>query len=362
VIVDTSFEYDVIARQYPIVQAPVEQQKEFNTLIVPLLERIVPAQRDLVKASDNNILAEVKAILDQPTDDVRESAFKRQAKLWLESSAIKGISSWLYDTYSLHRDPHKRVDESAFRSVLRNRLLMPTIEGVPLPGGICDRCRKVWDQYHAFVCDSNLALKTFAHNNILKELAIFIRRVSGGSVEVQTEFLIPDPLPGKQPKRADIAIFDRDRGVMIYLDVTIACPTAIGRRNGPGGSAKKREYEKTYLYGRSYGPNVMEFFVPFAMECTGRYGEKAAAFIDKLAGISQILLVADEEKKALRRQLQRNISLIMARYVGLVSDQDRYHVNLFREAPDELELREMQALEEAQFEDTQEARPRVEMM
>ena len=62
------------------------------SLIVPLLERTVSAQRDLVKASDNNILAEVKAILDQPTDDVRESIFKKQAKLWLERSAIKKVS------------------------------------------------------------------------------------------------------------------------------------------------------------------------------------------------------------------------------------------------------------------------------
>jgi hypothetical protein len=52
----------------------------------------------------------------------------------------------------------------------------------------------------------------------------------------------------------------------------------------------------------------------------------------------------------------------MARYVGLVSDQDRYHVNVFREAPDEIELREMQTLEEAQFEDTQEDRQRIEML
>ena len=67
----------------------------------------------------------------------------------------------------------------------------------------------------------------------MEELAVFIRRVSGGSVEVRTELIIPDPLPGKQPKQADIAIFGRDRGVMIYIDVTIDVTT--GRRNGPGG-------------------------------------------------------------------------------------------------------------------------------
>ena len=44
----------------------------------------------------------------------------------------------------------------------------------------------------------------------------------------------------------------------------------------------------------------------------------------------------------------------MARYVGLVSDQDRYHVNLFRNAPDEFELFEIQMLEGSQFEDNQE--------
>ena len=86
----------------------------------------------------------------------------------------------------------------------------------------------------------------------------------------------------------------------------------------------------------------------------------ASRVIDKLTGISQILLVADEEKKALRRQLQRNISLIMDRYVGLVSLC--YQVNVFREAPDEIELREMQTLEEAQFKNTQEDSQRIEMM
>ena len=84
--------------------------------------------------------------------------------------------------------------------------------------------------------------------------------------------------------------------------------------------------------------------------------------MEKRQQVIDILLVADEEKKALRRQLQRNISLIMARYVGLVSDQDRYHVNVFREAPDEIELREMQTLEETQFENTLENSQRIEMM
>ena len=52
----------------------------------------------------------------------------------------------------------------------------------------------------------------------------------------------------------------------------------------------------------------------------------------------------------------------MARYVGLVSDQDRYHVNLFRNAPEEFELFEIQVLEGAQFEDNQEVDQRLEIM
>jgi hypothetical protein len=212
---------------------------------------------------------------------------------------------------------------------MRTRLLIPTVEGVPLPGGVC-RCGREWNQYHAFTCERYLYSRTYAHNTIVRELAAFITRVSGGSVGVEMEVDVPDPLPGMVAKRADIAVYDRDRGVIIYIDVTIVCPTTIGRRVGPGGAAKKREYEKLRSYQLSYGEEAMQFLVPFVVESTGRFGERAIAFMDKLADISPIMLIADDEKKKVRQKLQQNISLIIARYMGIVTDKDRFYINPFR--------------------------------
>jgi len=52
--------------------------------------------------------------------------------------------------------------------------------------------------------------------------------------------------------------------------------------------------------------------------------------MDKLADISPIMLIADDEKKKVRQKLQQNISLIIARYVGIVTDKDRFYINPFR--------------------------------
>jgi len=85
---------------------------------------------------------------------------------------------------------------------------------------------------------------------------------------------VPDPLPGMVAKRADIAVYDRDRGVIIYIDVTIVCPTTIGRRVGPGGAAKKREYEKLRSYQLSYGEEAMQFWFPLWLKVLGASEKK----------------------------------------------------------------------------------------
>ena len=140
----------------------------------------IPSQSELVKKADVSIFNEVQAQLSTPTPDRGLERFKRDSRVWLESAAIKGIHSWIHNTFTLHRNYSLRVDHYAFRNALRTRLLIPTVEGVPLPSGVC-RCGQQWDQYHAFTCDRHLYSRTFAHNSIIHELASFITQRGGHS-------------------------------------------------------------------------------------------------------------------------------------------------------------------------------------
>jgi hypothetical protein len=183
----STFDYDIIARQLHLVQeGPVDQQREFLTHIVPLFENRIPTQSELVCGMDVSIFEEVKTILLLPTADNRLLEFKRDSRVWLESAAVEGIHSWIHNTFTLNLNPALRVDHRVFQNAMRTRLLIPTVEGVPLPGGVC-RCGREWNQYHAFTCERYLYSRTYAHNTIVRELAAFITRVSGGSVGVEME-------------------------------------------------------------------------------------------------------------------------------------------------------------------------------
>jgi hypothetical protein len=111
-----------------------------------------------------------------------------------------------------------------------------------------------------------------------------------------------------------------NNGHTTYIDFVVTNPASktnieVGSANVPLSAAKKAENKKIYKYSRFVDapPDLVSNLVPFAIEITGRFGDRASNFIKKVCKLDQLIPIEDCNLRLSREWYFRRVSTQFAR-------------------------------------------------
>jgi hypothetical protein len=73
-------------------------------------------------------------------------------------------------------------------------------------------------------------------------------------------------------------------------------------------AASQAEDRKNRSYKSYLTPAAFQFFVPFTLECSGRFGKSASKFIDIVSGLAKRDLCLNEDIKWARKRFLGSVS------------------------------------------------------
>lgn len=232
----------------------------------------VPTQRTLMLPKQAEFAARVIEILRN--DD--------HARAWHRSCRYKGSGAWL----TVSNVAINRVSSLEYATNLGWRLLLRSPESIGGNYGQCTACMSSSatgardESFHGLNCTGTKGERVSRHNYIRNLLADTLSRVFGHNV-VMTEPQVPGNC------RADIQLITGN--AVHWIDIAVVNPASVkccakGAANTDGAAAAKKELEKRAKYApvlRTAGLNESAL-IPFVLETTGRFGEAALAWLDKV--------------------------------------------------------------------------------
>jgi hypothetical protein len=280
----------------------------FPELVEPIINsQNIPTQKELCLAME-------KPNYDRLLNHLLES--RPEAAAWLVSSAKEGISSWLHCATS--SIPGLRIEDEDYKEALRLRLLMPIHEDPVNLDRRCRSCnRQPIEDLHALSCKQTSTHRKGRHDFIRDAVGKFIKAVDPNA-QVIMEAPIQNPLPNKSRLVSDITIQLGHK--LIFLDIAVtnpSKPSAINGNNGsnaPGSAALAMEKKKLALYKTHYGAAIEPSIIPFVLESTGRLGNMAQKFVDKLTGLTHANNVAaNSSYQAARLFLVQRLAVLLVK-------------------------------------------------
>ena len=166
---------------------------------------------------------------------------------------------------------------------------------------------------HAGMCvQASGDLRRLRHDAVKVALANTIGRISPDN-RVEVEYPVGE-------LRADIYARNvSDPNAYAYVDLSAISPvysaTLEAATADPNAAAKAREIEKVRRANQADAPpHFKTHFVPFVWTDTGRLGDKAKAYLDKVTKWDTILAVRDARIAGARRHFIKSIGVITERY------------------------------------------------
>jgi hypothetical protein len=216
-----------------------------------------------------------------------------RAAMVLSTQRQKKMSRWIKG--GLYGNLHNRLATGDFLQALRLRLLVPEYQGVAWVCGCVAGVLVREDFNHLLHCKAATMAIAARHNKVRATLAEFCRFCVGADGQVEEEVVL-----GRRGElsacRIDI-IVTTALGETYYVDTTVVNPGAkayvhgadlglVGRRLGssyvPGHAVEVKGAWKQQVHLQRLSPAQMAGFAPFAVETSGRLGQAAVAFLQKM--------------------------------------------------------------------------------
>lgn len=241
---------------------------------------------------------------------------------WFVSNDSPGTGAWLFS--ALARTPALQISGDLFRECLRLRLLLPAAESINVTPWTC-QCSVTVDErlspFHCFTCKTINAPRIFNHEQLRNHLLDFVKALSSSTHRINHSTTAPLRRinPGS-PVLADM-VLSKDHWTR-YVDVSIANPGAEvyvsrGKIETPLIAATEREVCKANKYSASVIREQADLVVPFVVETTGRFGNRALSFIDELCDLNYSDVQPNRKVAKIRRffvrRVQTTVALGMAR-------------------------------------------------
>ena len=236
----------------------------------------LPKQRDLC-------LGDVEQKIQQVGDLLNEDPLGRS---WWLSQSFKGSGAWLSGAQS--NVSLLELTDDEYRSSLTLRLLLPCCWAPP---GAYTRCTVCTDtlygdqtqdsRLHALTCIRSQGKRTVRHDHLRDVLATSLKRLYGAHA-VQLESVL-----GVGLRRPDIVLTVQGRVTLIDVAVATPCSAQYVRRQSDRVALvaasmfedkKRRTYEATIQTLQLQ----QDALVPFVLEATGRLGQAATSFLERV--------------------------------------------------------------------------------
>jgi hypothetical protein len=223
---------------------------------------------------------------------------------------------WL--TAPLSSNPAISMSDHEFTSNLRLRMLMTTLDPNDDRYVECGCGKQLTsdDEFHCFSCADfphAATLRIQRHDEIRDTTMAFLKKVFP-LCPIQREVSVCH----STNHRADLVIH-KDGGCT-FLDFVVTNPASEssiqrGSHKVPLTAASCAEQAKIKKYSSFADPipQLANNFVPFAMEITGRFGEKAFTFLNKVCKRDQLIPIDDEPIQLARAWYFRRLSTQLAR-------------------------------------------------
>jgi hypothetical protein len=241
---------------------------------------------------------------------------EKQAKATFLSSATHGTSKFLSSNYS-NVYSFVGLNSEDFREGVRKRLLL-----LPLTPPARYTCRCVGsessDDYHVFRCQKYQGFWTKRHDLVRDHLVKLCKAVRPNAIVTKEQNLgrykSPTSTHRQRELRCDIMITEGTEKFIIDVAVTEpTCEEAIrkGSWNTPLIASDDREKVKNADYKKFLTPEMFQYFVPFALESTGRMGKSAIKFLDRLCKLDKMDLEFSESVRVARQRFLHSVSNIL---------------------------------------------------
>ena len=228
------------------------------------------------------------------------------------SASNKFTSNWM--TCGFNPSLPINLSDDEFSDAIKLRLLVPIV-----PPDWSSNCScgasPASDPFHCFACKDCLEGTGRRHNAINRQLRNFISANIGcytGLEQVISHTENPD-----NNKRCDLVV-RYDNGYQDLIDVTVVYPGAASYTSGnniiPNRANERREKEKSRDYYTNLGPILSNLLIPFSMETTGNFGDKALKYIEKVSSLSLNTLNIGEKKEFLSHKLRVILSTTLMKY------------------------------------------------
>ena len=255
-----------------------------------------------------------QSIYDTFLDSFPES--KKHARATFLSTATKGTSKFLYSSYTnvfsfvgLHHED--------FREGIRKRLLM-----LPLtrPARYVCHCSRseAKDEFHVFRCKRYGYFLEKRHDMVRDQLFNLIKKVRPNAIVTKEQNLgmYKDPASSHRQTelRCDIIVTDGTEKFIIDVAVTDpTCDTSIQKGSWKTAliASDDREKVKCSDYKKFLTPEMFQYFVPFALESTGRLGKSAQKLIDRICRLDKNDLEYSEPARIARQRFFHSVSNIL---------------------------------------------------
>ena len=272
---------------------------------LPLIKDRIPAQKDLMSTVNT-------AIVNDIVNDLSLNNREPHKALFLSQSSSEA-SHWIKSVFNLHTNtkyPNQKkleIAEDDIPLAVSLRLLYPT---APSDCSLYCPCGRSTsddsDPFHGLHCNNCGGLINRRHNKIRDLLAKYIKACNP-SASVYIEQSIPSN-KGLSTLRTDILVKYSDTS-FDYIDVSIANPAAPTYRNKDALQVRTRE--KFRKAKRLLHDDQAQRMVPFIIDVSGKAGTHALEFIERTAGYVPGNLKPDLHLNQLRKQLLRDINIIL---------------------------------------------------
>ena len=236
----------------------------------------LPKQRDLCIRDMEQKIQQVGDLLNQ--DPLGRS--------WWLSQSFKGSGAWLSGGQS--NVSLLELTDDEFRSSLTLRLLLPCCWAPP---GAYTRCTACADtlygdqtqdsRLHALTCIRSQGKRTLRHDHLRDVLATTLKRLYGAHA-VQLETVL-----GQGLRRPDIVL--TVQGQVTLIDVAVATPCSaqyLSRQSDRVALAAATVFEakkrRAYVATLQALQLQQDALVPFVLEATGRLGQAATSFLERV--------------------------------------------------------------------------------
>lgn len=268
------------------------------------------SQKDLCAVANKELFESFLSTF--PNDDP-------QSKALFVSQATHGTSKFLHARYS-EVSAFIGLHHEDFSEGLRKRLLMTPTRDISHLSCICRSNPEERDRFHVYRCNKYQYIWNKRHDLIRDELCRLIKSVRPTAYvnkeQNVTRFKNPSSNHHQQDLRCDIMATETASSEQFIIDVSVTDPTCkVAIKNGsssvPSKSASLREKEKRSDYKRYLIPDAYDKFVPFVIESTGRFGQEAMAFIDKICKLDKLDLALDDSIRQARWNFLHSVSNIL---------------------------------------------------